>query len=191
MIPTIDDVPYSLMPVAAALGYYIVIAALRALYLIVNKGTGGSVNDAPRSTSTADATASSSSSAKSIQFFLVTAFFAVITYSYIVGRIEGTFEKVQHASFDPYGVLNLTKTQASNTTTLTTVYKAKLAYYHPSNTETGDADELRQVLLAYQALTEDEQKRNFERYGHPRGTDIDEYVSIIDTSVVVPTRRSR
>jgi len=168
--PTLDDVPYFLMPVAAVLLYYLAIAVLRISYVKLALGRGEEGPGAAASSrSTAASPQSKSRTEEVARYYVVTGLLALIAYGFVVGRIQGGFQKAQHASFDPYAVLGLSQEHATNHTLLTAAYKDKVTYYHPSNQETGDGTELRQVLLAYRCLTEEPSRRNWQKYGHPDG----------------------
>jgi hypothetical protein len=150
-IVTIDDVPFHLMPVALALAYLTL-----ALW-----GRVAAHHTVPRL-----------KTPKANRYGLM----GLITfafYCYVVGRVEGGFKKAAHASFDPYLVLDLGTAQRPvedlSKAVVTDKYKEKVRYYHPSNPETGDADQLRNVMDAFQALTDESAQRLWKATGHPKG----------------------
>lgn len=147
-IPALDDVPVYLMPVAAVFGYYFLAAIFRSAYLLYM--SRDKTHYPP-----------------DLQFYAISGLFALFAYSFTIGTVEGMFQKVDHASFDPFHWLELERT--TNTTLITAAYKEKVQYFHPSNTETGDATALQRVISAYRALTEELAMRNFQRYGNPSG----------------------
>jgi hypothetical protein len=163
-IVTIDDVPVHLMPVALALAYLTVMMWGRVALSRVGPGPSQSRTTANPRTSTP---------AAMIVRPGILGLLGLAGYCYVVGRIQGGFQKAAHASFDPYVVLNLgtAKEPMANLTkaVVTDKYKEMVKRYHPSNPETGNADLLRDAMDAFQALTDESARRQWKASGHPRG----------------------
>ena len=145
MIPTEEDIPYTLMPLAVLFLAYIVVSMTVSLLVFWRFGKTPQAH------------------------VIVSILIASLLYSYTIGSIQGAFAKVEHAKFDPLAVLELSADQAKNTTIVQQVYKTKLQYYHPSNSETGNAEQLQQVMYAFQALNDEVGQHNYQQHGHPAG----------------------
>ncbi|XP_063220151.1 translocation protein SEC63 homolog [Bacillus rossius redtenbacheri] len=72
----------------------------------------------------------------------------------------------EYANFDPYEILGIT-TGASQGD-IKKAYRKLSLIYHPDK-ETGDEKTFMKLTKAYQALTDDEARRNWEKYGNPDG----------------------
>ncbi|KAK2715577.1 hypothetical protein QYM36_010230 [Artemia franciscana] len=72
----------------------------------------------------------------------------------------------EYANFDPYDILGI-DIGASNAE-IKKAYKKKALVYHPDK-ETGDEMLFMKLTKAYDALTDETAKRNWEQYGNPDG----------------------
>ncbi|XP_027216426.1 translocation protein SEC63 homolog isoform X4 [Penaeus vannamei] len=72
----------------------------------------------------------------------------------------------ENANFDPYDILGVGLT--ASTSEIKKAYRKLSLIYHPDK-PTGDERKFMKLNKAYLALTDDEARRNYERYGHPDG----------------------
>ncbi|CAG2062441.1 unnamed protein product [Timema podura] len=72
----------------------------------------------------------------------------------------------EYANFDPYEILSVSLD--SSQAEIKKAYRKLSLIYHPDK-ETGDEKTFMKLTKAYQALTDDEARRNWERYGNPDG----------------------
>lgn len=70
------------------------------------------------------------------------------------------------ANFDPYEILNIPI--GASVADVKKSYRKLSLIYHPDK-ETGDEKLFMKLTKAYQALTDEEAKRNLEKYGNPDG----------------------
>lgn len=84
--------------------------------------------------------------------------------SYLIYKIQD-FD-YEHANFDPYDILEVGI--GSTKAEIKKAYFKKSLILHPDK-PTGDERKFMRLNKAYQALTDDTARRNFELYGHPDG----------------------
>jgi len=72
----------------------------------------------------------------------------------------------ENASFDPYDILNVPI--GTSEKVIKKAYRRLSLIYHPDK-ETGDEKKFMKLTKAYQALTDDESRKNWEKYGNPDG----------------------
>ncbi|KAK4324811.1 hypothetical protein Pmani_004574 [Petrolisthes manimaculis] len=72
----------------------------------------------------------------------------------------------EYANFDPYDILGVGL--GSSKAEIKKAYHKQSLIYHPDK-PTGDERKFMRLNKAYLALTDDDARRNFERYGHPDG----------------------
>ncbi|XP_071549414.1 translocation protein SEC63 homolog isoform X2 [Panulirus ornatus] len=72
----------------------------------------------------------------------------------------------EYANFDPYDILGVGV--GSSIAEIKKAYRKQSLIYHPDK-PTGDERKFMRLNKAYLALTDDDARRNFERYGHPDG----------------------
>ncbi|XP_050422751.1 translocation protein SEC63 homolog [Adelges cooleyi] len=72
----------------------------------------------------------------------------------------------ESASFDPYDILNVPI--GTNEKAIKKAYRKLSLIYHPDK-ETGDEKKFMKLTKAYQALTDEESRKNWEKYGNPDG----------------------
>ncbi|XP_022178428.1 translocation protein SEC63 homolog [Myzus persicae] len=72
----------------------------------------------------------------------------------------------ESASFDPYDILNVPI--GTSEKVIKKAYRRLSLIYHPDK-ETGDEKKFMKLTKAYQALTDDESRKNWEKYGNPDG----------------------
>ncbi|XP_050539274.1 translocation protein SEC63 homolog [Daktulosphaira vitifoliae] len=72
----------------------------------------------------------------------------------------------ESASFDPYDILNVPI--GTNEKVIKKAYRKLSLIYHPDK-ETGDEKKFMKLTKAYQALTDEESRKNWEKYGNPDG----------------------
>lgn len=72
----------------------------------------------------------------------------------------------EYANFDPYDILGVS--MSSSLADIKKAYRKQSLIYHPDK-PTGDERKFMRLNKAYRALTDEDAKRNFDRYGHPDG----------------------
>lgn len=72
----------------------------------------------------------------------------------------------EYANFDPYDILGIGV--GSSIAEIKKAYRKQSLVYHPDK-PTGDERKFMRLNKAYLALTDDDARRNYERYGHPDG----------------------
>ncbi|XP_018907486.1 translocation protein SEC63 homolog isoform X2 [Bemisia tabaci] len=72
----------------------------------------------------------------------------------------------EYANFDPYDILGVK--MGAKESEIKKAYRKLTLIYHPDK-ETGDEKAFMKLTKAYQALTDDESRRNWEKYGNPDG----------------------
>uniref|UniRef100_A0A7S4N457 J domain-containing protein n=1 Tax=Odontella aurita TaxID=265563 RepID=A0A7S4N457_9STRA len=155
-----DDVPHHLMPVAAVLGTYSLVATVRALNQVYrNVRYGNKVTaemrlrgDVPKPV-------------KSGQFALLVLSIAGSTLLY--GYVTALVNNAVAASdvFDPFDILGIDS--GANNTVVKSAYRALSKTHHPD--KGGDSAIFRKLTLAYKSLTDSVSRENWEKYGHPDG----------------------
>lgn len=97
-------------------------------------------------------------------FKIVLIIFGWIIFFYIAYKVS-QFE-YELANFDPYEILGISAT--SSQSEIKRAYRKLSVILHPDK-ETGNEKEFMKLSKAYQALTDDESRKNWERYGSPDG----------------------
>ncbi|XP_068223143.1 translocation protein SEC63 homolog isoform X2 [Palaemon carinicauda] len=87
-----------------------------------------------------------------------------ILMAYLVYKIQ-QFD-YEYANFDPYDILGVGV--GSSVAEIKKAYRKQSLIYHPDK-PTGDERKFMKLNKAYLALTDDDARRNYERYGHPDG----------------------
>uniref|UniRef100_A0A6M2DBT9 Putative molecular chaperone sec63 endoplasmic reticulum translocon component n=1 Tax=Xenopsylla cheopis TaxID=163159 RepID=A0A6M2DBT9_XENCH len=95
------------------------------------------------------------------RILIVTGWLALIYLTYKVSQFEHETIK-----FDPYDILGVPV--GSSEATIKKAYRKLSVILHPDK-ETGDEKEFMKLTKAYQALTDAEARKNFEKYGNPDG----------------------
>lgn len=72
----------------------------------------------------------------------------------------------EYANFDPYDILGVPL--GASEASIKKAYRKQSLILHPDK-ETGDEKAFMKLTKAYQALTDEESRRNFEKYGNPDG----------------------
>lgn len=185
-------VPFSLMPVAAVLGLYLLAALVRIGYLIY----ANTVNDTetlPKRTTARERLllqqkqqkyASQNAAAavgwdggvvplQSREFGLLFLSLVLVTiaYAFTVARVEGGFQRAAYKAFNPYALLSLSPPAHPDdppipAAVIQDAFKAAIQLLKASN---ADEAQMENVKLAYQALQDERGMRNYQRFGHPNG----------------------
>ncbi|XP_015759114.1 PREDICTED: translocation protein SEC63 homolog [Acropora digitifera] len=91
---------------------------------------------------------------------------AVLWVLFFVGAYKiSQFEK-DFTEYDPYAVLELDR--GSSTADIRRQYRRLSMKYHPDK-ETGDPQKFMRIAKAYEALTNEESRKNWEEHGNPDG----------------------
>ncbi|KAI7847056.1 Sec63 Brl domain-containing protein [Circinella umbellata] len=98
--------------------------------------------------------------------FLIAGWFAVVLLAY---QVSFASEPVQQ--WDPYEILGIS--EGATMPEIKKVYKKLSLVYHPDKAQAGSERESEerfiQISKAYQVLTDDAIRENYEKYGHPDG----------------------
>lgn len=97
-------------------------------------------------------------------FKILLIIFGWIVFFYIAYKVS-QFE-YELANFDPYEILGISAT--SSQSEIKRAYRKLSVILHPDK-ETGNEKEFMKLSKAYQALTDEESRRNWEKYGNPDG----------------------
>jgi DnaJ domain len=176
------DVPFYLMPLAAILGIYILLAVGRTLYVLYrayyrsNRGgsnvgsSGGSRKDAAAVAAAAKQQSEAETTAAVVVPLIVSAIAAAIAYAYVVAKIDRAFLQAEYVQFDPYDILGLSPHASTNATVIKQAYRNLVRLHHPDKSSRRDGGTMfRKLTLAYQSLTVESAMRNYKLYGHPDG----------------------
>ncbi|XP_068697913.1 translocation protein SEC63 homolog [Montipora foliosa] len=91
---------------------------------------------------------------------------AILWVLFFVGAYKiSQFEK-DFTEYDPYAVLELDR--GSSTADIRKQYRRLSMKYHPDK-ETGDPQKFMRIAKAYEALTNEESRKNWEEHGNPDG----------------------
>jgi len=91
---------------------------------------------------------------------------AILWVSFFVGVYKiSQFEK-DFTEYDPYAVLELDR--GATTADIRRQYRRLSMKYHPDK-ETGDPQKFMRIAKAYEALTNEESRKNWEEHGNPDG----------------------
>ncbi|XP_045583625.1 translocation protein SEC63 homolog isoform X1 [Procambarus clarkii] len=99
---------------------------------------------------------------KTTQRFLILAGWALMAI--LVYKLQ-QFD-YEYANFDPYDILGVGV--GTSIAEIKKAYRKQSLIYHPDK-PTGDERKFMRLNKAYLALTDDDARRNYERYGHPDG----------------------
>lgn len=154
-----DSVPYYLMPVAAVLGTYAVIASFRALYQAYQNFKYN-----PQ-TATAKQRLNAPKPIKSSQFafLIISIVISIVGYGYVCALVNNSI--TSSTVFDPYDILAVDP--SSDSAAIKSAYRALSKIHHPD--KGGDTKIFQKINLAYKALSDEVARSNFEKYGHPDG----------------------
>ncbi|KAI9316197.1 Sec63 Brl domain-containing protein [Dichotomocladium elegans] len=98
--------------------------------------------------------------------FLIAGWVAVTLLAYQV-----SFAEAPKQHWDPYEILGIS--EGATTQEIKKVYKKLSLIYHPDKAQPGtekeSEDRFIQISKAYQVLTDDDVRKNYEMYGHPDG----------------------
>ena len=148
-----DDVPFYLMPVAAAFGMVAAFALLRLIYLTASsfkKSTSPYAYKPP----------------SSVYIILAVTFIgASLGYAMVVAKVNNALEFSDHALFDPFELLQIDAN--ANTTVIKQAYRSLSKIHHPD--KGGSPQKFQSINLAYQALTDQTGMENYKNFGHPSG----------------------
>ena len=148
-----DDVPFYLMPMAAAFGMLAGFALFRLIYLFA---TSFKKNTSPYAYKPPS----------SVYIILAVTFIgASLVYAKIVAKVNNAMELSDHALFDPWELLQIDTN--ANTTIIKQAYRSLSKIYHPD--KGGSPQKFQSINLAYQALTDETGMENYKKYGHPQG----------------------
>ena len=152
-----DSVPMYLMPIAAISGmftlYYSLILVGRAIGFVRSK-----LSSSPPSSRSA---LKQNEERPSVVLQIVKLIVATLIYAYVVARVEEANFEV----FDPYEILGLDS--GAELAVVKKAYRALSLLHHPD--KGGDSKVFNKIVLAYKALSDEESRENYERYGHPDG----------------------
>jgi len=109
---------------------------------------------------------------------LVLTFFATLLLIYIIYNVSQSSEI---ASFDPFSILGIDHN--ADKTQIKKAYRAKSLRYHPDKNPDNPSAEAMFMMIAkaYEALTDEESKANWEKYGNPDGK------QSLEVSIGLPT----
>ncbi|KAL0266447.1 UNVERIFIED_CONTAM: hypothetical protein PYX00_008980 [Menopon gallinae] len=96
-----------------------------------------------------------------IKFIIILGWIILALLAYRVSQLD-----YEMANFDPYEILGIPV--GTPTSEVRKAYRRLSVIYHPDK-ETGDEKMFVKLTKAYQTLTDEEAKRNFEKYGNPDG----------------------
>ena len=169
-------VPFYLMPVAALIGLYVLYALVRTLFVLYTNAT---TDKAQLKRDQARERLMQSGKNSNSQMVLQSSDFAVlflslilslIAYAFVVARVEAGYQRAEYRSFDPYGLLGLTKPAAGaedlEASVIQDAFKSAVAMHKAASS---DEDMLEQLKLAYTALSDERSMLNYQRFGHPLG----------------------
>ncbi|XP_012272858.1 translocation protein SEC63 homolog [Orussus abietinus] len=97
-----------------------------------------------------------------IKFLIVLGWVILIFLAYKVSQFD-----YEMASFDPFEILGVTP--ESSQSEIKRAYRKLSLILHPDKKETGNEKAFMKLTKAYQALTDDEARRNWEKFGNPDG----------------------
>lgn len=90
---------------------------------------------------------------------------ALWTFFFLLVYWAVTME-TEYEEWDPYGILELDK--SATTAEIRKQYRTLSKLYHPDK-EGGDQELFMKIAKAYEALTDEESRENWEKYGNPDG----------------------
>ncbi|XP_060516867.1 translocation protein SEC63 homolog [Cylas formicarius] len=96
-----------------------------------------------------------------IKFVIILGWLALIFLVYKVSQFD-----YEMANFDPYEILRISP--GSSQAEIKKAYRELAKILHPDK-DTGDEKEFMKLSKAHQALTDEESRRNWEKYGNPDG----------------------
>ncbi|EFN80552.1 translocation protein SEC63 homolog [Harpegnathos saltator] len=96
-----------------------------------------------------------------VKFLIILGWVILILLAYKVSQFD-----YEMANFDPYEILNVPP--GSSQGEIKKAYRKLSLILHPDK-ETGDEKAFMKLTKAYQALTDDEARKNWEKYGNPDG----------------------
>ena len=165
-----------LMPVAAMLGCYAAYAACRVMYLVYEAMFAKPPKTPPRSTTQVAVQPKDVLQSQYFFVLVVSMIVALIGYAYVVAMIEGAADAAEYARFDPFQILQIDP-DTTNTTLIKQAYRKLSLKHHPdklaATATTAEKDAATKLFYslqaAYQALTDEVAKKNYEVHGHPEG----------------------
>jgi curved DNA-binding protein CbpA len=153
------SIPFHLMPVAALLGMFAMVCALRAGFIIYENLTHDPLSRKP-----APAIALDSNPFMMLCGVLVA---TIAGYGKIVANINKAYAMSEQALFDPFDLLGIQETDAQDKTIVTNAYRTLAKIHHPD--KGGSQKMFLKIQHAYEALTDELGMQNFKKYGHPDG----------------------
>jgi translocation protein SEC63 len=84
---------------------------------------------------------------------------------------KATTVEIEHKEYDPFVILGIDK--GSSDKEIKKQYRELSKTMHPD--KGGDEDKFREIAKAYQALTDEETKKNWEKYGNPDGPGVTQF----------------
>lgn len=96
-----------------------------------------------------------------IKFLIILGWSLLILLTYKVSQFD-----YEMSNFDPFEILDIPL--GSTKSDVRKAYHKLSIYYHPDK-ETGDEKTFVRITKAYKALTDDEARKNWEKYGNPDG----------------------
>jgi len=152
-----EDIPYYLMPVAAVLGMYSLIASITTLYQIYKKITYKP--DPKKSTSIPPPSLLTPKFLGTIISIII----AILGYGVICAKVNNSL--MASDVFDPFDILGIDT--YANSTAVKQAYRSLSKTHHPD--KGGDTEVFQRINLAYKALSDSVAKQNWEEHGHPDG----------------------
>jgi len=151
---TNGDIPFYLMPLAAAMGIFVILGGFQIFYVLYANLTHKEGSSTPPSVPL---------KSRKMAFLAATILTSIFGYAKIVAYVDYAITQSEYVHFDPFDILGVEI--SSNVAEIKQAYRTLSLQYHPD--KGGDAKIFLSISTAYRALTTDKDK--YERYGHPDG----------------------